>query len=268
MTMAPPRRLYLAVWGLAGTLVLGLAAAVAGLLWQTRADGLAAAEARVTRFAAGAETGMNRTLLSLDMLLASTGELLRVGERSSLDVDGANALLRAMVRQNLMLRHVALFDARGEQLASSAQGQEPPPARLPPGLLATALAPAVATLTVGQPQAAAPGPGQVLYAARPLRLADGMSLLAVAQVPMDVLVSVLLQGEGAAPEVEVTLGARAGRAAHGPAGPLGCARAPGPGGAAAAGDGRTGPSHRVLAGARAPVRPAGAGGRAAGALSR
>ncbi|BCN37981.1 hypothetical protein ALDI51_13000 [Alicycliphilus denitrificans] len=205
MTVAPHRRLYLAVWGLAGTLVLGLAAAVAGLLWQARADGLAAAEARVTRFAAGAETGMNRTLLSLDMLLASTGELLRVGERSSLDVDGANALLRAMVRQNLMLRHVALFDARGEQLASSAQGQEPPPAGLPPGLLAAALAPAVATLTVGQPQAAAPGPGQVLYAARPLRLADGTPLLAVAQVPMDVLVSVLLQGEGAAPEVEVTL---------------------------------------------------------------
>lgn len=123
MTMAPHRRLYLAVWGLAGALVLGLAAAVAGLLWQTRADGLAAAEARVTRFAAGAETGMNRTLLSLDMLLASTGELLRVGERSSLDVDGANALLRAMVRQNLMLRHVALFDAGGRNWPPRRRGR-------------------------------------------------------------------------------------------------------------------------------------------------
>ncbi|MHA7599711.1 bifunctional diguanylate cyclase/phosphodiesterase [Alicycliphilus sp. T452] len=204
MTEALHKRLYLTIWGLVGALLLGLAAAVAGLLWQVRADELAASEARVVRFVAGAEAGMNRSLLSLDMLLASTGELLRVGERASLDAGEANALLRAMVLQNLMLRHVALFDAQGVPLASSAQGQGPPPAELPQGLVAAALAPAVATLTVGQPKVTALSPERLLHVARPLRLADGTPLLAVAQVPMDVLVSVLLQG-ASVPEMEVTL---------------------------------------------------------------
>ncbi|MDE2414029.1 MAG: EAL domain-containing protein [Comamonadaceae bacterium] len=204
MNMDSHKRVLVITWGLIGALLLGLATAVTGLLWYARQDALAEGEMRVTRFAAGAEAGMNRSLLSLDMFLASMAELLGGVRGTALDTGDATALLRAMARQNLMLNYVALFDVQGRTLVSSAQGQEQPVADLPPGLVAAALAAVVPTLTVAQSQVSAPGGERVLYVARPLRLADGTQLLAVAQVPINAMLSVLLQGVSV-PEMEVTL---------------------------------------------------------------
>ncbi|MBS0294528.1 MAG: EAL domain-containing protein [Proteobacteria bacterium] len=226
MSMDSHKRVLVTIWGLTGALLLGLSAAVAGLLWNARQDALAEGEARVTRFAAGAEAGMNRSLLSLDMFLASLAELLDRGEGSALDTGEAAALLRAMARQNLMLRDVALLDEQGRPLASSAQGQEPPVVELPKGLVAAALAPVVPTLTLARSPARAPGGEQVLYVARPLRLADGTRLLAVAQVPVDVLLSVLLQGVSL-PEMEVTLERTQGELLVGMLSPQAVAERPG-----------------------------------------
>ena len=206
MKPMPGRRLHLITWGVVAALLAGLAAAVAVLLWHTRADALDVAEARVTRFAAGAEAGMNRTLLSFDVLLAHTEELLdlRARDRAGLDVAGADTLLRGVARQNLLLRYVALLDARGAVLASSASTGELDGVELPEGFLAAALAPAVATLSVSQPVVSPTSSERVLYMARQLRMGDGTPLLVVAQVPTEALVAVLMQGLEV-PDMELTL---------------------------------------------------------------
>ncbi|WP_288012616.1 PDC sensor domain-containing protein, partial [Diaphorobacter sp.] len=206
MKPMPGRRLHLITWGVVAALLAGLAVAVAVLLWHTRADALDVAEARVTRFAAGAEAGMNRTLLSFDVLLAHTEELLalRARDRAGLDVAGADTLLRGVARQNLLLRYVALLDARGAVLASSASTGELDGVELPEGFLAAALAPAVATLSVSQPVVSPTSSERVLYMARQLRMGDGTPLLVVAQVPTEALVAVLMQGLEV-PDMEVTL---------------------------------------------------------------
>jgi hypothetical protein len=54
------------------------------------------------------------------------------------------------------------------------------------------------------PQLSAASSERVLYVARPLRLGDGTHLLALAQVPVDALVPVLMQGLSM-PDLEVTL---------------------------------------------------------------
>lgn len=206
MKPQPGRRLDLAIWGVVGTLLLGLTGAVAWLLWNARADVLAAAEARVTGFATGAESSMNRTLLSFDVLLATSEELLGLGTSGRADFDAATAaaLLRGVARQNLMLRYVALLDAQGQVLASSAQGTSLPTIELPEGFLEAALAPAVATLSVSQPAVSRASSERVLYVARKLHMGDGTPLLALAQVPTEALVSVLMQGLSS-PDMEVTL---------------------------------------------------------------
>ncbi|MGD9774939.1 bifunctional diguanylate cyclase/phosphodiesterase [Diaphorobacter sp.] len=205
MTLSAHRRLLVVLWGILGVLLVALTAAVTALLWNGRSDALAQGEARVKRFAAGAEVGMNRALLSLDVLLASTEEMLHADTsgRASFDAVGVSGLLRGAARQNLMLRYVALLDETGALLAASVPREGLRSVSLPTGFLAAAMSQAVPTLIVSQPQMSALSSERVLYVARPLRLDDGTPLLAVAQVPVEALVSVLLQGQGV-PEIEVT----------------------------------------------------------------
>ena len=206
MRLATAARLYLTVWSVVGVFLLALALAVSVLLWNTRGDALRESATRITRFAAGAEAGMNRTLLAFDVLLATTEESLDMASssRARFDAHGAGMMLRSVARQNLMLRYVALLDGQGQLLASSATGGDLQAVELPEGFLASAMAPAVATLSVSAPLVSGASSERVLYMARPLRLGDGTPLLAVAQVPVEALVAVLMQGL-TSPDLEVTL---------------------------------------------------------------
>lgn len=196
----------LAVWSAVGLFLLALGTTVGLLLKRTHADALGEGEARVTRFVAGGQAGMNRTLLAFDVLLATTGELLELSSSSRTQFDSAraNELLRTAARQNLMLRYVALLDPRGLLLASSRPLSDPQAVDLPRGFLTEAMAPAVPTLVISAAQLSAATSERVLYVARRMQLGDGTPLLAVAQVPVEALVSVLMQGLSAA-DFEVTL---------------------------------------------------------------
>ena len=73
MKTAAPWRVRATVWALMALFLLALLAATGMLVWTTRNNALEAAHGQVTRFVAGAEVGLNRTFLSVDVLLASTG---------------------------------------------------------------------------------------------------------------------------------------------------------------------------------------------------
>ncbi|SDZ37145.1 diguanylate cyclase (GGDEF) domain-containing protein [Delftia lacustris] len=194
------------VWGLVVCFLVALALAAAALNRGIRKNALADSEARITRFMAGAEAALNRALLGFDVLLASTDDLLGLSFSPSgwLDSPSVSLLLRSAARQNLMVRYVALLDGRGRVLASSDPAGTRLAVELPAGFLRTAMEQPVSSLVVSAPMVSFASSERVLYVARHLRMGDGSRLLAVAQVPTAMLVSVLMQSvdiEG----LEVTL---------------------------------------------------------------
>ena len=196
MKTAVPWRVRATIWTLTGLFLLALVGGMGLLIWSMRNNALEVGQAQINRFIAGAEAGLNRTFLSVDVLLASIEDLLALSRTVAKDIEAseASALLRTTMRQNLIVRSVALLDVRGQVLASSSHAGARLPLRLPDGFVAQVLAPAVSTLEVSPLALSFVSTEQVLYFGRYFRLADGEQLLAVAEVPSSALVSVLMQG--------------------------------------------------------------------------
>lgn len=195
------------------------------LLQRVRNSDLSESEAQVTRFVAGAQTAMNRVLLGVDVLLASTDELLGLSQPQGLWRQGAaaSALLRSTVRYNLLLRYVVVLDAQGQVLASSAPADTQLALALAPDFVRQTLAQPVASMWLSRTQVHPDTAERMLYAARPVLRADGSRWLVLAQIPLAMLEPVLMQGadiEG----LEVTLEGQDGNlllAVPPPPGPLG-----------------------------------------------
>ena len=191
-------RLRLAIWALVVVFLVVLASSAALLANSMRQSALAGAQAQMVRFASVADAVLNRSFQSIDMLLASTDDLL---DLSALMVDwgrgdATSALLRSALRQSQVVRTLALVDAQGRLLASSHPQGAGMPLQLPEGLLANALETATPSLVVSTPAGRFGPAEQVLYFARHFRLANGKQVVALAEVPVATLVPVMLQGVG------------------------------------------------------------------------
>jgi len=206
MMVSTLERIKLAVWGLVAGLLLALAAGASYLLWTTRQNALADSHEQAERFMRGAESALNRALLGIDVLLAGTDELLNLSAvvPEWVDPKSASQLLRSAARQNLMVRFVALLDAKGRVFASSESFGESLQLELPKGFIEDALAQPMSTLVVSAPTVSFATSERVLYFGRYIRMADGSLVLSVAEVPTAMLSSVLMQGTNIA-ELEVTL---------------------------------------------------------------
>ena len=196
--MAPAAlpRLRVAIWALATTFLLVLGVSAALMLGNMRRVALADAQAQVMRFAAVADTGLNSAFQSIDMLLVSTDDLL---DLSTLMVgwergNAISALLRSTLRQTQLISTLALLDARGNVLASSDPDGARLKLQLPEGLLPRVLISNAPGLLVSAPAEGTVSSGNVLYFARYFQLANGARILAVAEVPVHALVSVMAQG--------------------------------------------------------------------------
>jgi diguanylate cyclase (GGDEF)-like protein len=191
-----PRRIKAFV-GVAATVFIGAVVVVSvALVLNARRVALDDYEAQATRFVTGAESALNRSLLAVDVLLASMDELLGLSVAVSdwVDAGPASERLRTSARQNLMVRYVALINAQGQTLASSDTAGGALALQLPPGFLASVLDQPVSTLMVSAPVVSFTTAERVLYFARHLRMADSTRLVAVAEVPVGALSSVLVQG--------------------------------------------------------------------------
>ena len=157
---------------------------------------MANSEGQALRFVAGAEAAVNRNLLGVDVLLASLDNLLGLSSLQRDWIDGplASRLIQGALRQNLLVRHVALLDERGHMLASS----DPRGAELvlatPPGFVAESLNQPVSSLAISAPVVNFSSSEQVMYFARHIRLADGSKVLALAEVQVALLSTILVQG--------------------------------------------------------------------------
>ena len=191
-----PLRIKAAVWAGAAVFSAAVVAVSAALAWNAREVALIDNEAQATRFVTGAEAALNRSLLAVDVLLASMDELLGLSTAQGEWIEPALASqrLRSSARQNLMVRYVALLDASGRTMGSSDPAGGALPVQLPEGFLEGVLEQPVSTLTISAPVVSFATADRVLYLARHLRLADSTRVVAVAEVPISALSSVLVQG--------------------------------------------------------------------------
>ena len=157
---------------------------------------MASSEGQALRFVAGAEAAVNRTLLGVDVLLASLDNLLGLADLQRDWIDGplASRLIQGALRQNLLVRHVALLDDQGQMLASSDPRGSELVLAAPEGFVAQALDQPVSGLAISAPLVNFSSSEQVLYFARHIRLADGSKVLAIAEVQVSLLSTILVQG--------------------------------------------------------------------------
>ncbi len=208
-----PSRIKALVWGLVAFFLLILALAASMLAWSGRHAALQGREEQVSRFVAGAEVALNRSFLSVDLLLSGVDSMLGLSTSMIdwLDTDASGQRLGYVTRGNMLVSLTALVGADGAVLASSEPLAAREALRLPDGFLQAALSPTVSGLVVSEPAVNFNSMQGVLYFARPLKLASGDRLVAVAEVPLAKLADVLMQGADV-PGLEVVLERSNGRA--------------------------------------------------------
>ncbi len=194
------------VMGLMLVFLTLLSLAAASLIWNDHQATLVESEAQATRFVSGAEAALNRSLLGVDVLLASMDELLGLSELMArwVNAEAAGRVIRAAMQQNLMVRSVALVDAQGRVMASSDRSGTDPALDLPAGFVDEVLAQPISTLLTSAPVVNFASSDRMLYFARSIKLADGSKVAAVAGVPVQFLSSIMVQGTDIS-GLEVTL---------------------------------------------------------------
>ena len=149
-------------------------------------------ERRLQRFATSAESALNRTLMSVDVMLADIDGALApaiVGER--LDTAEAARQLRGLTRRNLLTQDLVVVDGDGEGriVAAAREDTFRLGLSLPPGFLDAAMAPA-RELVISAPVTSPSNSEQSLYLARRVALA-GRDFIVVAEVPLALVSSIV-----------------------------------------------------------------------------
>jgi signal transduction histidine kinase/CheY-like chemotaxis protein len=209
--MGFPRWIPTAVWCVTGAFALGIVGAAQSLVSSARNEALEQGSAQTKRVLGGAEAALNRTLLSVDVMLAGIEELLRPSELPQGGVDPlqAQATLLGLVKRNLLVRDLALLDAQGQVLASAqprpdtsdAPGVAP---SWPAGFAQEAWALPPATLAISAVGRSAITTEPVVHLARSAVFLNGRRVLVMAEVPLQ-LIAGALAPEAALDGMEMTL---------------------------------------------------------------
>lgn len=196
MTRKKLTRVTVSVLGLVGVFLLALVLAVASLIWNARQAALHESEEQAVRFVNGAEAALNRSLLGVDVLLASMDELLGLSGLVAdwIDPKNASRLMHGAMQQNLMVRYVALINTQGQVIASTDSSGTQLAVSLPAGFVEEVLTQPISALSVSAPVVSFVSSERVLYFARYIKLADSARVLAVAEVQVPLLTSIMIQG--------------------------------------------------------------------------
>jgi len=195
-------RLVAAIWSAVTLLVFATAAATGWLIEHGERDAIGEAELRMQRFASGAEAALNRTMISVDLLLQDMGELIApdgVFERAA-----AERRLQAAERRDLTYRDLIVLDGEGHVVASATEQSARLGVPLPAKFIQDALTQPSPQLKISSPVLNFATSERALYFARPFTLGNGSRMLAIAEVPVSSLTTILAQSIQI-PGLEVTL---------------------------------------------------------------
>lgn len=205
MKWPQPSRVTTFILVATGLFVAMVIIAVAALILNSRNEDLSSSEEQAIRFTNGASMALNRNLLGVDILLASINEVLGLSMSMVdwIDLPTASQALTRAAQQNMLMRNLSLLDQQGNILATSNPAGKSGPLHLPTGFLEEALAQPVSTLVISAPAVSDLSAESVLYLARHVHLADTSLVLAIAEVPINLLTGIMVQGVDI-PGLEVT----------------------------------------------------------------
>ncbi len=184
------------VLGLIVLFVLAVLFSAASLNRNLRTEALHNSQAQAERYINGAEAAINRSLLGVDVLLASVDTLLDLVHTRSADINPAQVdrLIQSAMRQNLLVRRLFLLDTQGRQLSSSAANAPLALDPVPTDFLSDVLKQSTPSLVLSRPVVSFQSSELVLFMGRYITLADGGRVICVAEVPIPQLAAVLVQG--------------------------------------------------------------------------
>ena len=190
------RQAPLALCAAAAVFIVALVVAAASLIYSMRSAALDDVQAQLDLYVSGAEASLNRTILNVDVLLASTVDAFR-DKAPSGQAQASSAVSAALARSarvHLSVRLLLVLDAQGQVLASSDALGAAVQVQLPDGFLDRALGTMISTAVVSARTTSLASAEEVVYLARHLRGPDDEVLVAMAQVPVSALTEALRQG--------------------------------------------------------------------------
>ncbi len=206
------QRTAIAIWGIVAALACGIAVVAATLLWRGEREAVAQAESRASHFMSGAEATLNRALLGVDVVLGGMNELLEPALRPdrTLDPDMAVRMLRGVEHRNLMVRNVLVLDGNSQVVAAAHPETRRVGLPLPPEFLRAVHAQEAPQMAISPPVLNFSTSERSLYFARPLQLPDGTRGIAMAEMPVS-LMSTLLAPATEVAGLQVTVEREDGR---------------------------------------------------------
>jgi len=183
-------------------LIIAVAVCGAMLAANLRTDAINHGKDQAERFVTGAQASVNRSFLGVDVVLFSLHKLLDLQNARAKDLKDPRLLqlMEGTTRQNMLVQHVWLLSATGELLSGTEHGAP----GLPSGFASQTLSGSSPSLNVSQPVISPHSGEEVLFFARQLALGDGTAVLAVAEVPVSLITTILVQGADIS-QLEVTL---------------------------------------------------------------
>jgi diguanylate cyclase (GGDEF)-like protein len=188
---------YKVVWGSAIALVAVLSAGVWGLLHDMYSSTRADSERGLRSFVERQQPAMNRLIGSIDLLLFSVEDILRLTGTPVTEQDPADLqnVLQMTVKQDALISSIAIVQLDGKVLASAdSQGNyrlEQIPRNWLQGI--AQMQGKERMLRISTPDASW-AQMRVLHIARALNTASGIPVFVVAQVPLSSWIGVLVQG--------------------------------------------------------------------------
>lgn len=165
---------------------------------ETRRAALADNQSQAERYLAGAEAALNRSLLSIDMLVAGLGAPLQGSTAAQLTQQAQDPqltlLIQRTVSQNVGVRFLAYLDPQLRVLNSSHRRGAQLDVKLPADFARRLAELPNSTLVVSGPATSALATQRVLYFGRKVGLADQSYALVVVEVGMDSFSTILSQG--------------------------------------------------------------------------
>ncbi len=192
MSIAPLRiRPALVIWSVVGALVVAAAGSAGWLIERTRHDAIAETEQRVVRFASGAEAALNRTMIEADLLLADMSDLLAPG--GVFDVERAQRMLRGELKRNLEYQELVLIEPDGKVIASAREQTARLGLPLSPRFIRETLNQPTPMMVISAPAVNVATSERATYFARAVDLGPDRRVLAVAEVPVSIITTILAQ---------------------------------------------------------------------------
>ena len=184
-------RSTLVIWSTVLVLMLVTAGSALWLIERVAQDALSETRARVARFASGAEASLNRSMIEADLLLADMSDLVAPG--GHFDVAVAEHVLRGEVKRNLEYRDLLILDADRHVLAAARPESKRLGVPLPDRFVREALEQAAPVMRISGPMIDVATNERALYFVRPVKLGPGQRALAVAEVSLSIVSTLLAQ---------------------------------------------------------------------------